>query len=354
METLKDFIQSALFENDFGQYGRALFNFVALVTVMALAKRLIISHLARLAKKTASDFDDFLVSLLAQIGLPVFITTSLYFVTQSLDLDKQVHLLIHHALVIVVTVRIVLILQTILRYSISKTYNRARPSDPSAETVIKNLVNIGRWALWALGSVFILDNLGVDISTLVAGLGIGGVAVALAAQAVLGDLFSALSIFIDKPFEVGDFIIVEDMMGTVEYVGMKTTRIRSLSGEQLILANSDLTKSRIKNYKRMQTRRVVLKIGVIYQTSLEQVRKIPEIIKKIIQETKGVTFDRSHFESFGDFSLNFETVYFVASSDYNVYMDKQQQINTAIKQRFEEEKIEFAYPTQMLYLSRTQ
>ena len=351
LESLKSWLELTVFNNTVSDYALATFNLAALVIVLMLSKRLLVRHFGKLAAKTANDFDDFLVSLFAQVGAPVFIVASLSFVTLPLHLEDQVRSIIRYVLVIVVTVRAVLIAQEIVRYSIGKSYRRARPDDPASETVIKNLTNIVRWAIWALGAVFVLDNLGVNISTLVAGLGIGGIAIALAAQAVLGDLFSALSIWVDKPFEVGDFIIVDGLMGSVEYVGLKTTRIRSLSGEQLIFSNSDLTKSRIKNYKRMQARRISFKLGVVYQTPLDKAKKLPEIIKAIFAKIKEVRLDRVHFESFGDFSLNYEIVYFVLSADYNFYMDKQQEINFAVKESFEREQIEFAYPTQTLLVS---
>jgi small-conductance mechanosensitive channel len=351
MASWKSWFEIIIFDNTVRDYALALFNLTTLVIVLMLLKSLFVRHLGKLAAKTTNDFDDFLVSLLAQVGAPVFIVTSLYFVSLSLHLGDQLRGVIRYALIIVLTIRFVFIFQEIVRYGIRKSYQRARPNDPTAEPLIKNLTNVVCWAIWAIGVVFVLDNLGINISTLVAGLGIGGIAVALAAQAVLGDLFSALSIFVDKPFEVGDFIIIDDLMGTVEYVGLKTTRIRSLSGEQIILSNSDLTKSRIKNYKRMELRRIAFKIGVVYQTSLVKVKEVPDLIREIFTKMKGVKLDRVHFASFGDFSLNYEIVYFVQSSDYNVYMDKQQEINFSIKELFEREQIEFAYPTQTVLVS---
>jgi small-conductance mechanosensitive channel len=185
----------------------------------------------------------------------------------------------------------------------------------------------------------------------VAGLGIGGIAVALASQALLGDLFSYFVIFFDKPFEIGDFIIVGDKLGVVEYVGIKTTRIHALSGEQIVFSNTDLTNSRVHNFKKMEKRRVVFKLGVIYQTPAEKLKSIPRIVKDIIEEQQDVTFDRGHFQSFGDFSLNFEFVYYVAGADYNKYMDIQQAINFSINDIFAREKIEFAYPSQTLFVN---
>ena len=188
---------------------------------------------------------------------------------------------------------------------------------------------------------------------MVAGLGVGGIAVALATQNILGDLFASLSIVLDKPFVIGDFLIVGDFMGSVEYVGLKTTRLRSLSGEQLVFSNTDLLGSRIRNYGRMYERRVVFKLGVTYQTPREKLSRIPAIIREAIETQDNSRFDRSHFQAYGDFSLNFESVYYIGSPDYNLYMDVQQAVNLRIHERFEEESIEFAYPTQTLFVAQT-
>jgi small-conductance mechanosensitive channel len=186
----------------------------------------------------------------------------------------------------------------------------------------------------------------------VAGLGIGGIAVALAAQAVLGDLFSYFSILMDRPFELGDFIIIDDYMGTIEHIGIKTTRIRSLGGEQLVFSNTDLTGSRIRNYKRMEQRRIVFRIGVVYQTPVEKLKEIPGIIKGIMDAIPEARTDRAHFASYGDSSLDFEIVYYVLTGDYNKYMDIQQEINLSLAEEFERRGIEFAYPTRTLFIEK--
>jgi len=230
-----------------------------------------------------------------------------------------------------------------------------KDADPEKQRGFKGMMPAIKVVIWGIGIIFLLDNLGFKISTVIAGLGIGGVAVALAAQAVLGDLFSYVSILMDRPFETGDFIILgSEHLGTVEHIGIKTTRIRSLGGEQIVLSNSDLTSSRIKNYKRMQERRVVFKLGVIYQTPVDRLREIPVVIKDIITGIDNTTFDRAHFSSYGNFSLDFEIVYYVLSSDYNKYMDTQQAINLAIYEEFEKRGIEFAYPTQTLFVEKTE
>jgi small-conductance mechanosensitive channel len=188
---------------------------------------------------------------------------------------------------------------------------------------------------------------------MIAGLGVGGIAVALAAQNILGDLFASLSIILDKPFVVGDFLIIGDFLGSVEKVGVKTTRLRSLSGEQLIFSNNDLLGSRIRNYGRMFERRVIFSIGVTYQTPADKLRAIPDMLREAVESQQPVRFDRAHFQKYGDFALIFEIVYYVLSADYKQYMDIQQAINLQINEDFEEHGIEFAYPTQTLYVSKT-
>jgi small-conductance mechanosensitive channel len=211
---------------------------------------------------------------------------------------------------------------------------------------------IARVAIWSFVLLVALDNIGVDVTALVAGLGIGGIAVALAAQNILGDLFASLSITFDKPFMVGDFLILDDYMGSVEAIGVKSTRLRSLSGEQLVLSNADLLKSRLRNYGRMMERRVVMTHNVTYDTPLQLLREIPGIIREAIEAQGDTRFDRAHFAKHGAASLDFESVYYVLSADYNRYMDIQQAINLQIHERFADRAIEFAYPTQTLILAR--
>ena len=222
----------------------------------------------------------------------------------------------------------------------------------SADATVLGLVKfVSKTALWSVVVLVALGTLGVDITALVAGLGVVGIAVALAVQNILGDLFASLTIVLDKPFIVGDFIIVGDSMGTVERVGLKTTRIRSLSGEQLIMPNSDLLQSRIRNYKRMQERRVPFSIRVVYETTGDKLKRIPGILKEVIESQEMTRFDRAHFKDYGNFSLNFEIVYWVLSPEKSRSMDIQQAINLSILERFQKEGIEFAYPTQTIRLN---
>jgi small-conductance mechanosensitive channel len=207
---------------------------------------------------------------------------------------------------------------------------------------------IVRFILWTVIVLMTLDNLGVNVTTMVAGLGIGGIAVALAVQNILGDLFASLSIVIDKPFVIGDFVIVGEYMGAVEYVGLKTTRIRALGGEQIVFSNGDLLKARIRNFRRMRERRVLFSFGVLYQTQAELVEKVPAMVRGIVEAHQKVRFDRAHFKSFGESSLAFEVVYWMLDPDFNLYMDVQQKINLEMLRAFEREGIRFAYPTRTL------
>jgi small-conductance mechanosensitive channel len=213
--------------------------------------------------------------------------------------------------------------------------------------IIAFLVNV---MIWALVLLLTLDNLGVNITALVAGLGIGGIAVALALQNVLGDLFASLSIALDQPFVVGDFLNVDEFLGSVEYIGIKTTRLRSLSGEQIIISNGDLLGSRVRNYGRMSERRVVFGTGVTYDTPVEKLEEIPKILRELVKSQQDTRFDRAHFVKHGDWALEFETVYFVLSPDFNRYRDIQQSINLELHRRLAALDVEFAYPTRKVFI----
>jgi small-conductance mechanosensitive channel len=231
--------------------------------------------------------------------------------------------------------------------------NYGKEETDGADRMTMNALSfLGRIALWATVLLLILDNLGVDVTALVAGLGIGGIAIALAVQNVLSDLFASLSIVLDKPFVPGDFVVVGDMAGSVEHIGIKTTRIRSISGEQLVFSNTDLLGSRIRNFGRMRERRVVFSLGVTYQTPADKLERVPGLIQAAIESQERARFDRSHFASYGDSALNFETVYYVESSDYATHMDILQSVNLTIYQSFAAEGIEFAYPTQTLFIEK--
>lgn len=320
--------------------------------VIKIFQCFVLKRLKAWAEKTATTLDDFLVKVIQSILLPLAYFGAFYLSVTTLSLNPLVKRGIDIIGMAILTLFAARLGTVIAGYGF-KVYRAKRAEDATLERSLSGILKVIKVIIWALAIIFFLDNLGFKISAIIAGLGIGGVAVALAAQAILGDLFSYFAILFDRPFEVGDFIILEDFLGTIEHIGIKTTRLRSLSGEQLVFANTDLTKSRLRNYKRMGKRRVVFKLGVTYQTGLEKLKAIPGIIENIIKSVENTAFDRAHFFSYGDFSLIFEIVYYVMSRDYNQYMDIQQEINFAIKKEFKARDIEFAYPTQTLYLNKS-
>ncbi|MCL8299641.1 mechanosensitive ion channel family protein [Pseudomonas mosselii] len=214
------------------------------------------------------------------------------------------------------------------------------------------LATLSAWGarvlLWSVVLLAMLSNLGVNITAFVASLGVGGIAVALAVQNILGDLFASLSIAVDKPFEVGDFIVIGPLAGTVEHVGLKTTRIRSLGGEQIVMANASMISSTIQNYKRLQERRIVFEFGLSYDTPTEAVKQAPAIVEEAIKAQQQVRFDRAHLRGFGKEALEFECVYIVRDPGYNLYMDIQQAINFHLLERFTRIGAKFAVPVRAI------
>lgn len=328
----------------------ALAILLAVYAGLRIAVALVGRRLGRIAERTTNLADDLVVELLAATRGPVIAAVALQAASRVLTLPERAEVVIHGLLVIALVVQAALWANRAIGFWLTRQRERFAESDPGAVTTLQGLSYVIRLAVWSAALLVLLDNLGVDVTALVAGLGVGGIAVALAVQNVLGDLFASLSIVLDKPFVIGDFIVVGEQSGTVERVGLKTTRVRSLSGEQLVFSNSDLLSSRIRNFKRMQERRVVFSFGVTYQTPRAEVEAIPSMVREIIEATEGTRFDRSHFKGFGDSALLFEAVYFVLSADYALYMDLQQAINLAVMERFEARGIEFAYPTTTVHL----
>jgi len=348
MQSILDF---TIFNNSAQAYATALAICMGSMALVYLFKVYVLARLKTWAAKSDTQLDNMLLGIIQRALLPLFYYSAIYISMNTLNLSARFERGLEIATIVLLTVIVVRMLTAIIKHVLSTQLNKA------SETTVgdKQLNGIGsliNFIVWAIALVFLLDNMGVKISAVVAGLGIGGIAVALAAQAVLGDLFSYFVIFFDKPFGVGDFIVVGDKMGVVEHIGIKTTRIRALTGEQLVFSNTDLTNSRVQNFKKMEERRVLFKLGVVYQTSQEHLKLIPAIVKQIIETQEGARFDRGHFAAYGDFSLNFEFVYYVIGADYNRYMDIHQAINLGIFEAFAEQGITFAYPTQTMYVNQ--
>jgi len=320
--------------------------------VMRLGRSIAQRRLGQLAKKTVTDWDDLIVVLIERIHSLFLLALSVYAGSLILKLPSSVSDFLKKGVFVILLFQLALIGSHAIKFLIERYRRRKLESNAAAVTTLSSVGFVLKTLLWFILLLVALDTYGINVTALVAGLGISGIAVALAVQNVLGDLFASFSIVFDKPFVIGDFIIVGDFLGTVEYVGLKTTRIRSLSGEQLVFSNGDLLNSRIRNFKRMYERRVVFTIGVLYQTRYEYLIEIPKMIQSIVESQSQVRFDRAHFKEYGAYSLNFEIVYWIQNPDYNVYMDIQQGINLSIFKQFKEKGIEFAYPTQTLIVQK--
>jgi len=322
----------------------------------AVGARLLLSSLIRrlsvFAERTQTKLDDVAVNLIRQTKWWILAIIGVYAATRFLEMPERPRDWIQGAASVALIIQIGIWISGMIAVWVENSRQRRLVSSPAAATGLYAIGIVGRIILWSLVMLLILDNLGVNVTALVASLGVGGVAVALAVQNILGDLFASFSIIFDKPFVVGDFLVIDKHMGSVEHVGLKTTRLRSLTGEQLIFSNSDLLGSRIQNYGRMKERRVAFEIGVTYETPRDKLERIPRLLKAAIEKQSRTRFDRAHFKAYGQFSLVFETVYYVHTPDYNVYMDIHQAVNLDIHEKFEQEQIEFAYPTQTLFIRR--
>jgi small-conductance mechanosensitive channel len=314
-----------------------------------LVKMLVVHRLAALAARTDTKLDDIAVAALQSTSKIVMLAMGLYAGSTALALPDSVHVFATRAAIVAGLIQAAIWGNNALRAWLAQYYEN-RSSEPGRATSAAAVGFILRMVLWIVVLLMILDNLGVNITTLVASLGIGGIAVALAVQNVLGDLFASLSIVLDKPFVIGDFVVVDKYLGTVEYVGLKTTRIRSLGGEELVFSNGDLLKSRLQNMTRMRRRRIAFSISVTYDTPRDKLAAIPPMLTDIVKAQQEITFDRAHFQGIGPSSMNFEVVYWVESPDYNRFMDIQQEILLQIVDGLAALDVRLAYPTQVLHM----
>lgn len=309
----------------------------------------------RFAKKTETKLDD---EILKNVKKPIYflvIIIGLYFFLWNFsdlaDYRGLIAVIISFIEILLVTFTITRVVNVVFAWYKEKEEKKKKMSDHIL-IVLRNIVNA---VIVLIAFFFILGAAGIDLSGVVVGFGVSGIVIGFALQNVLSDFFSAFSIYFDKPFEIGDFIIVGDYAGTVTKITMKSTRVKLLQGEELVLANKTLTTSDVRNFKKMKQRRISFSFGVTYDTSIEKLKKIPDIIREVIDPKKLKNLhklDRVHFSKFGDFSLNFDIVYYMKTQDYAQYMDTQQEINFKIKEAFEKEGIEMAFPTQTIFLNK--
>lgn len=346
-------IKTLLSNNYFGNSGNniliAVEIFIGLFLALWIFKTYILHKITKLAKKTKNEIDDIILDIIEQIGWQFYFFISLYFSLTYLKFSQLFDEILSKMLIIFVAYYVVKSINIIIDYLTQKQVTKSDKDDDSLALVLNTLIKI---IIAIIGFLFVLSNLGINVASLIAGVGVGGIAIAFALQSILEDIFSSFSIYFDKPFEVGDFIIIGDDLGVVKHIGLKTTRITHLKGQELVVSNSELTNTRINNYKKMKKRRINFGFGVEYGTPVSKLNKINAIMAKAVNLQKYAELDRSHFKDFGDFSLNFDVVYYLDSSDYNVYMDTQQAINLELVKQFEKEKIGFAFPTQTIHIKK--
>lgn len=338
---------------DIMPYVEATTLFLGLSVIFWALKAIVLGRLIALSKYTRTDIDDVVIAALAGIRPWVYTLAAFYVALLPFTLPDGVSTFLKAVTLAAVVWQVIEVALTFIEYGATRLIERDEDGDgvvdPNSATVSDMVRLIARIGLWMLGLIFLLSNLGVEVTSLVAGLGIGGIAIAFALQGVLSDLFASFSIYFDRPFRIGDFVVIGQDSGTVEKIGVKSTRIRTLQGEELVISNAELTSVRVQNFKRMTERRIVANFGITYETPHHLVREVNGVVERIFSTIDQVRLDRTHFTTFGDSALLFEVVYHVESAAYEVYLDVQQQFNFALMDTFTELGIEFAYPTQTVF-----
>ncbi|UVW27148.1 mechanosensitive ion channel family protein [Massilia sp. H6] len=337
--------------NELENWMLALGACIGATATMAFARSIALRRLAERPGHTPTRVDDLIVLMLRKTYLAGLLAIGIYLGSIFLLIPESWTLVVSRLAIAALILQLALWGDTGLRGWRSQLLNTPGDGNRKASSTI--VFFMLRLVVWMVGFLMMLDNFGFNITTLVASLGVGGIAVALATQSILGDLFASLSIMLDKPFEVGDFIIVGDALGAVEYIGLKTTRLRGLGGEQIVFSNGELLRSRIHNHKRMLARRVAFVLRVAYGTGEARLTAIPGIVRDIIAARTDVDFERAHFFRYGDWSLDFEVVYHFKNPDYLLHMDAQHAILLQVYRAFQQEEIQFAHPLSVVRVADT-
>ncbi|UCG94962.1 MAG: mechanosensitive ion channel family protein [archaeon] len=350
------FFNYTFWNNTMGNYTFAFIIFLVVLAVLRIFKYVIIKRLKKLVKKTKTDIDDLVVEAIENVFKPPFYSfVSFYVAIRWIVVPEEVHLYLYYILVFVGTYYGFKFVSTFIDYGTKKIIEKQEKEEGKKKldtSAIKMMSSLIKGILVILAFLLILSNLGYNINSLIAGLGIGGIAIAFALQNILSDIFASFSLHFDSPLSTGDFIVIGEDAGTVKKIGIQSTRITTLQGEELVVSNRELVSTRVHNYKKMRRRRTKFEFGVIYGTPSRKLEKIPKMVADIINGIKLAETDRVHFREFGDSSLKFEVVYYINSKDYKTYMDIQQEINFEIKKKFEKEKIEMAFPTRTIFLEK--
>ena len=345
---MQEFFDITVAGNGVMAWLRATAWIVGALLLMKILLPLVIRRISKWAASTATRWDDALVQCLRAIRWFLVALVVLHPASNELELSAVAERWVSVIATVAFFLQLALCASAFIRGWIVNVRQDSLEKDPSTTSALSILSFMARTVAWAILLLLLLDNLGFDVNALVAGLGIGGIAIGLALQNILGDLFASLSIVLDKPFQVGDFVVIDDFSGTVENIGLKTTRLRSLSGEVLVFSNGDLTKSRLRNYKLMKERRIPFTFGLSFGSTPEQLEHVSFAVKKVIDAQEQARFDRAHFTGFSGASLDFEVVYWMRTPDYTAYRDVQQAINLGMMREFSAIGVEFAVSSRTL------
>lgn len=347
------FFGNTFFGNTLSDYTVALGIFLILVLLLKLFEVYIIKFIKKFAEKTETKLDDTLVEVIESIHWPFYVFVSFFIASKPLILNVYIDKLIFYIFAITLGYYLIKGINKFVNYFATEEIEKRKEKDKDADTsIVDFLSKLIKIVIWIIGILAIMSIVGIKITPLLAGLGIGGIAIAFALQNILGDLFSSFSIYFDKPFEKGDFVIIGADMGNIEKIGLRSTRINTLEGHKLIVSNRELTTIRINNYKQIEKRRVTFNIGVIFNTPVKKLKKVNELVESIIKSVEHAEFKRIHFKEIGNFSLNYEIVYFVHSKSYTQYLKTKEDINLKIMEAFQKEKIQFAFPTQTIIMQK--
>jgi len=343
---LNEYFSYSFFSNSIYKYLFSLLIYFISLKILYYFKKNILLKIEELSKKTETKFDDALVEIIKNISWFEYQIIAIYFATRHLLLNHLISNIIKYLLIFAITYRVVVSLEKLLKFALEEI------SGKEYEKSIKTIGIIFRVVIWIIAVLFILNNLGVKITALLTGLGIGGIAIAMASQTILGDMFNFFVILLDKPFKIGDFIVLpsQKLSGTVEEIGLKSVKIRTLTGDLLIITNSKIMSEIIQNFSYMIERRVVFTLNIVYNTPEEKLKLVPKIVKEVIENTENTRFYRSNMINLGSYSIDFENVYYVKSPDYNIYVKTNEKILSEILKKLKENNISFAYPTQTIIL----
>src|SRR5690625_1879552 len=350
---MEDFLNQVFLGNTVERWLIAAGIIIFGMLLVKLLKGSVFTRLKSLSERTQNNIDNFVLEKFEEFVIPAIYFLIVYWGILSLDLHIQVQNIVEVAFIVVVTYFAIRLISSIFLLML-RSYVIKQENGEEKVRQLGGIMLIINVVIWSVGLLFLLDNLGYNITAIITGLGSGGIAIALAAQNILEDLFNYFVIFFDRPFEIGDYLVIDEKNGVVEYIGIKTTRIRTLSGELLVFSNGDLSDSRIHNFKKMQKRRIVFSVTISYDTPVSKIRKIPGLLEEIVRSDDRVEFDRSHFKALSDYWLDFEVVYIVKSSDYTIYMDIQQEYNFQILERLSEMDGEIAYPSKTIYIQNNE